>query len=571
MSSHPTQVQLGPDGLPLATPREVLRHLAILSGPHRRGAIASAVLSLAAGVLFLVFPSVVGEVTALAQGRAPHVPTLVGLGIAAFVLKPVVSAAQQRAASSFGLAIYAGLSEYAVKRVMGLHPRAVECLGPEKFTARSVRDCRRVGDLVANGLPSILLLAAQALFSLVFLAALGPWFLAPMTAALALTAAGLAWMLPRSRAAAEREATADAQALGRLGTLATGGRRLEQAGWLDLAREDTVLALDRKAEAQARVRAVQTRFAVVEGLATGALVVGPMILAALLPQGAGALGADDVARAVALGVALRAVIGEAVFWVDEVQLTQLAFRRIFGLEHVEARGPEPMKVRASGPAIACDGVPFAYPGAREETLRGVSLTLRPGEHAALVGLSGSGKSTLLRILAGQLEPTSGEVTLAGVPAAHAMDAETQGRDLMLYACQEPFSFAGTVGENVLLTPGGGSLRDKEQVRALIREAGLHLLVGLDLDADCTSDDLSAGQLRDLGLLRLLWRPPLVILFDETFAGKTLEEQRRILAAIPPGTASLSVVHDHTILPAFDMVFRLDDGVVAAEPIRPAGV
>src|SRR5437763_570087 len=64
------------------------------------------------------------------------------------------------------------------------------------------------------------------------------------------------------------------------------------------------------------------------------------------------------------------------------------------------------------PAVTFDRVTFAY--GKAEALRDVSLVLRPGELAYLVGPSGAGKTTLLKLAHGQLRPVSGFVVVCGV-------------------------------------------------------------------------------------------------------------------------------------------------------------
>lgn len=99
-----------------------------------------------------------------------------------------------------------------------------------------------------------------------------------------------------------------------------------------------------------------------------------------------------------------------------------------------------------GVEVALDGVTFAYE-ARHPVLRDLSLTLRPGEHVALVGRSGCGKSTVLGLVAARLAPADGEVRLAGRPSRD-WSADERSRVVGVVG-QTPFLFNATLRQNLL--------------------------------------------------------------------------------------------------------------------------
>jgi len=66
---------------------------------------------------------------------------------------------------------------------------------------------------------------------------------------------------------------------------------------------------------------------------------------------------------------------------------------------------------APSPVVTCSGLSFAWPDGTD-VFTGLSLVISPGR-TGLVGVNGSGKSTLLRLIAGELKPTAGSVTVAG--------------------------------------------------------------------------------------------------------------------------------------------------------------
>jgi lipoprotein-releasing system ATP-binding protein len=146
-------------------------------------------------------------------------------------------------------------------------------------------------------------------------------------------------------------------------------------------------------------------------------------------------------------------------------------------------------------------------------LRGVDLTLAPGESASIVGASGSGKSTLLYILGALDTPTSGEVVLDGVNP-HRLDARsvasfrnTKVGFVFQDHCLLPQC---SVLENVL-TPtivGGTTAADIERARTLLDR------VGLAGRLTHRPAELSGGEKQRVAIARALVRQPQMVLCDE---------------------------------------------------------
>jgi ATP-binding cassette subfamily F protein uup len=136
----------------------------------------------------------------------------------------------------------------------------------------------------------------------------------------------------------------------------------------------------------------------------------------------------------------------------------------------------------------------------QAVLRAVTLTLGPGDRVALLGANGSGKTTLLKLLAGELEPTRGEVQRGGtVRLAHLSQdtVEIPGHLRVLESLEEVRALA-TLSDGRELT--AGSLCERfgfrgDRPRSLVR-------------------DLSGGERRRLQLMRLLMGGPNVLLLDE---------------------------------------------------------
>ena len=124
-------------------------------------------------------------------------------------------------------------------------------------------------------------------------------------------------------------------------------------------------------------------------------------------------------------------------------------------------------------AIEFDHVGFAYDADRP-VLRDVSLAIAPGETVALVGPSGAGKTTLLALLPRFYEPTSGRITIDGLPL-EAMTIDSLRRQIGLVS-QDVFLFGGTMRENIAYGRLGAS--DAEIMEAAARAQIAELVAAL---------------------------------------------------------------------------------------------
>src|SRR4030095_15864757 len=118
--------------------------------------------------------------------------------------------------------------------------------------------------------------------------------------------------------------------------------------------------------------------------------------------------------------------------------------------------------------IAFDGVSFQYPGAPRKVLHDVSLTIRPGEHVALVGANGSGKSTLVKLLCRLYDPAGGAIMIDGIDLRE-FDSVALRRE-MAVAFQDWGAYHVSARDNIWF----GDPRpdcDQARIRQAARESG----------------------------------------------------------------------------------------------------
>jgi ABC-2 type transport system ATP-binding protein len=168
-------------------------------------------------------------------------------------------------------------------------------------------------------------------------------------------------------------------------------------------------------------------------------------------------------------------------------------------------------------ALSCRGVSKSFPGG-VEALQGLDLEVPEGSFFGLLGPNGAGKTTLIRSIVGLTRPSSGEITVFGLPAGAPGDVE--GRRLIGYAPQE-IALDRFVPIRDTLTLHG---RYFGMTRADARARADEMLRVFDLTdkADAFSNRLSGGMRRRLLLARALLHRPRLVILDEPTAGVDVE-------------------------------------------------
>ena len=224
--------------------------------------------------------------------------------------------------------------------------------------------------------------------------------------------------------------------------------------------------------------------------------------------------------------------------------------------------------------IRLKDVSFRYPGSDTLVLDRINLTIKRGQHVALVGENGAGKTTLLKLLAGLYKPVSGEVVVDGVPLKSA-NIQTWHRQLgVLSQNFTQYDFA-TAAENVWFgdvskTPS------QERVDAALREAEAAKFVAklpkgvdsyvnqwMESDDGVKGVDLSGGQWQRLALARNFYRDsPIIILDEPTSAIDALAEARIFDRLFQQKQKTIiTVSHRLSTIEKADMIFMLAHGKV----------
>ena len=213
-------------------------------------------------------------------------------------------------------------------------------------------------------------------------------------------------------------------------------------------------------------------------------------------------------------------------------------------------------------------VNFAYDN--RPILKGINMSFDKGKVIAIMGGSGCGKTTLFRLIGGALKPSRGEVRIAG-KVIHELDE----RELYEIRCRMGvlFQFGAlftdmSVFDNVAFQLREHSNLPEELIRDLVMMK-LHA-VGLRGTHELMPAELSGGMARRVALARTVALDPMLILYDEPFAGLdpiSLSVVGQLIRKLNDALGSTSVIVTHDVqesLKIVDYVYFISEGVIRAE-------
>ncbi|MDS9469141.1 ABC transporter ATP-binding protein [Paracoccus sp. MBLB3053] len=226
-------------------------------------------------------------------------------------------------------------------------------------------------------------------------------------------------------------------------------------------------------------------------------------------------------------------------------------------------GPDAIDAPKLRGDIRFDDVSFSYDGARP-IIKGIDLAIRAGETVAFVGPSGAGKTTLLALLPRFYEPTSGHITVDGIPL-EGMKLNSLRRQIGLVS-QDVFLFGGTLRDNIAYGRLGAS--DGEIFEAA-RQAQLGPMIenlpeGLDTVVGERGVMLSGGQKQRVAIARAFLKNPPILILDEATSALDSQTEREIQAALDAlavGRTTLVIAHRLGTIRNADRIVVMQEGQI----------
>ena len=212
-------------------------------------------------------------------------------------------------------------------------------------------------------------------------------------------------------------------------------------------------------------------------------------------------------------------------------------------------------------AITFDHVSFGYDPHRL-VIEEVDLTVAPGETVAFVGPTGAGKSTLAKLVTRFYDPTSGRVLIDDVDL----------RDVTMFSLrsqlgvvpQEPFLFAGTIGDNIAFARPDAS---DDEIHEAVDKVGLTDVIarmpdGLDTVVHERGQTLSSGERQLIALARAFLAHPRVLVLDEATSNLDLQSETKIesaLDALLENRTAILIAHRLSTAMRADRIVVVDEG------------
>ncbi len=222
------------------------------------------------------------------------------------------------------------------------------------------------------------------------------------------------------------------------------------------------------------------------------------------------------------------------------------------------------QVRGDAPAVEFADVSFAYPGAKENALTGVTFSVKKGQTVGIIGGTGSAKSSLVNLIPRFYDVTKGAVLVDGVDVRDYPQRELRSK--IGVVPQKAVLFSGTIRDNMKW--GKEDATDEEINEALLIAQAKDFVDakegGLDYKLTQGGKNLSGGQRQRLTVARALVRNPEILILDDSSSAldfATDAALRRALAGRTKGMTVFMVSQRTTTIRNADLIIVLEDGEV----------
>jgi ABC-type bacteriocin/lantibiotic exporter with double-glycine peptidase domain len=281
----------------------------------------------------------------------------------------------------------------------------------------------------------------------------------------------------------------------------------------------------------------------------------------------GSMSLGTMVGLMALAGAFFAPLGSLVTSGQQFQLVGANLDRIRDVTEAEPEqsGAKLRDTRRLTGHVCLQGVSFAYAHGAPDVLRGVEVTVRPGERVAIVGHSGSGKSTLGKLLVGLYAPTEGSILYDGLPL-HELDLREVRRQYGV-VFQESTLFSGSIRSNIALSD---PLMHLDRVIEAAKIAAIHddivaMPMGYDTFVSEGGSAVSGGQRQRLALARAIVHKPTILLLDEATSHLDVETEQRVAHNLRRlACTQIIIAHRLSTVRDADAILVLDDGAIVEQ-------
>lgn len=309
----------------------------------------------------------------------------------------------------------------------------------------------------------------------------------------------------------------------------------------------------------------------------GMIMIGALALVFSRQQG-GLFGALPTLAGLALGTQrLLPLLQQSYFGWSQFFGSRESLLEVAELLSLPGENPSPVTRPLQGldRQIAFERVGFSYGGERD-VLRDVNFVIKKGERIGIVGKTGAGKSTLMDLLLGLLQPTSGQISVDGLPLDRSMLPTWQAQ--IAHVPQSIYLADDSLAANIAF--GIPTKRiDGVLVESSARSAGIHEFIAELPNAYATRCGergvrLSGGQRQRIGIARALYKRANVLVLDEATSALDHATEQAVIDSIADLASDITIVmvaHRVTTLGGCDRILRIDGGRVDETTMHSIGL
>jgi putative ABC transport system ATP-binding protein len=515
------------------------------------------------------------------RGRAQSVDValVVKMCLGAAIYLLVASIAQRTAVSRLGQRSESALFDLRVKLFQHIHQLSLEDHNDEQrgsLVSRVTSDVETLSQFFSwGGLAYLLNGALMIIVAGVML--VYDWSLALLVIFIS---APLVYVLRRVQAkliaAYDASRLANADLLGNTAELVTGAETLHaySAGGIFGARvkKSSKIRGDRQTKAT-----LIGALLFPSGEIFGAIAVSAVVFVGLWRGSNSGLTAGALVGFIFLTYRFLEPIAELTEVLDQTQTAVSGMRRILGILSIPA-GPAPaefpIEIGNQPLDIKIDNVTFFYRPrdgeVRDENhavLSHINCVIQFGSQVAVVGETGSGKTTLGRLLSRFSDPTSGVISIGGVPLNRIGNESL--REILVVVPQEPFLFSDTIAANLRFVMPQAS--DRNLIDAFtnvdLQDWFASLPAGLETMVGQRGSQLSAGERQLVALVRASLINPSILILDEATSSVDASTEVRLTRALDrlsKGRTTISIAHRLSTAARADRVLVLDSGLIVQD-------
>lgn len=212
--------------------------------------------------------------------------------------------------------------------------------------------------------------------------------------------------------------------------------------------------------------------------------------------------------------------------------------------------------------VTFEDVSFSYQGAKEEVLKHISFTARPGEMTAIIGATGSGKTTLVNLIPRFYEVTSGRILIDGEDIRN-MSKQVLRRQIG-YIPQKAILFSGTIESNLKYGDESLNASDLMEISRIAQAEEFIKMKKNKLKEEISQGggNVSGGQKQRLSIARALAKKAPIYIFDDSFSALDFKTDRKLRLALKEkvGEATLLVVAQRiSSIKTADEIIVLEEG------------